>query len=197
MLHSRPDSQSHPRERESLARDRLAPLFHMQIQQCDNKHLTWTMTTLFILFNQTPPSRLPPNAYPTPSLFLPLPPSLSCFHGYTLSLFHSIGSNRAKLVVGPGRRPWGGQKAAFIYLQQTSPCHLLNHVANRQHCLPTHTGAGQWHFIHMSYNGVFKSLHASEGGDIVFHCWVQLHRDLPTQPPSTLLQQAYAQHFWC
>lgn len=46
-----------------------------------------------------------PRSPPTQSLS---PPSLSCFHEDTLSLFHSLGSNRAKLVVGPGWGPWGG-----------------------------------------------------------------------------------------
>lgn len=66
------------------------------------------------------PFFLPSHPLPGPVNRPPSLPSLSCFHGHTLSLFPSIGFNRAKFCEEPlagaplGTRKW--QKAAFIYL---------------------------------------------------------------------------------
>lgn len=134
----------------------------MQMLQCDNKHLTWSMTELSCLFNQRRsllqlPSPLSPSSFcnissssPSflpffPHLYFSLHPlryfsfllsshflspsftcssrpvnlspslsltpsliSLSCFHSHTLSLFPSIGFNRAKFCEEPlAGAPWG------------------------------------------------------------------------------------------
>lgn len=77
-----------------------------------------------------------------PSMPLISPPS---HHSAVFTLIHyhffpSIGFSGAKfseqaLAGAPlGMRKW--QKAAFYLPLWPLPCHLLNHVANRQHCLP-------------------------------------------------------------
>lgn len=72
--------------------------------------------------------------------FRPLLLSFSCFHTHTLSLFPSIGFNHAKFVRTHWLRPLGNKEMTegVLYLPlRPLPCRLLNHVANRQHCLPT------------------------------------------------------------
>lgn len=91
------------------------------------------------------PVSLPPSLSPRPSLL-----SLSCFHSHTLSLFPSIGFNCAKFVRSHWRRPLGDKEMTEggLYLPlRPLPCRLLNHVANRQHCLPArpHSDNGEPH----------------------------------------------------
>lgn len=97
---------------------------------------TWTSWT----------ANLPPCLSLAPSLL-----SLSCFHSHTLSLFPSIGFNSAKFCEEPlAAGPLGDQEMTEggLYLPLwPPPCRLLNHVANRQHCLPArpHPDNGEPH----------------------------------------------------
>lgn len=180
-------------------RARAKCLFHMQMLQCDNKHLTWSMTELSCLFNQRRSLlQLPTLCCPALSgtflflqyfiilSFLPyafslhsytslwilfltfspsftltswpvnLPPSLPPFHHsavFTVIHYHffrQLALTVLSFVRSHRRGPLGDKEMTEggLYLPLWPlPCRLLNHVANRQHCLPArpHPDNGEPH----------------------------------------------------
>lgn len=82
----------------------------------------------------------------------------------------------------------GSDRRRPLFTFTAPPCHLLNHVANRQHCLPTRTGSDNG--VPFIFNTMERLSHCTRlRADIVSLLW---EFSVETRPPPPPVTQAYA-----